>query len=93
MYLALTEVPTFQDAPARLTDIWKHWIFEARQVGQSLLGGAALKQLALVAVPPLALLAAYMGYRAPVLPTGLLGARYSEAGQAGGSCSWAPAGF
>jgi hypothetical protein len=79
MYLALTEVPTFQDAPARLTDIWKHWIFEARQVGQSLLGGTALKQLALVAVPPLALLAAYMGYRALVLPTGLLGARYSEA--------------
>lgn len=77
IYLALPKASLLQDSQATLINIWRQWLFEARQIWQILVSDGRWKQQALVVGPPLAMLIFYMIYRVLVLPTGLLSARYN----------------
>jgi hypothetical protein len=77
-WVYLVMLGTRPEGPITLTTLLGHVRSEARVLWQSLVGDGRWKKLFVVVGPSAALLICYMLYRSLVLPTGMIGLRYSE---------------
>jgi hypothetical protein len=74
-YVAFLHLP-IASAPSH-TSWWRRLVWLVRNEGDLLLGAGRWHSTLAVVIPPFALVVAYLGYRAMVLPTGVLGKPYS----------------